>query len=156
MTSTFSSAARLIFLLRVTKAAIGASALLSVGGCNAECGDSQTIRYDCEDCGMTDEAGTFYQSSPITGPLLHFPPQRTYELVHRLNGIPGDIDISLSFRERGSADHPLNLSPSAGNQSIYSVNPEAGTITVTNDVCAEFYLYVTARVTPSSTTADGG
>ncbi len=129
--------------------AAGAAAL-SAAGCNPECGQAQTITYDG---GLTDAAGTVYQSSPITGPLLHFPAQRTYKLIHHLRSAPTEVDIGLSFQESAQPDAPVRLTPSAGNQTLYNVDVDKGTIDVTNDVCGEFFIYVTAR---TGEAPDGG
>jgi hypothetical protein len=119
-----------------------AAALLTSAGCGPECGERQKIRYECENCGRRNDTRTFYESTLITGPLLHFPPQREYEFVHGLVGDITDVDISLSFQESAGSDAGLHLAPSGGNQAIYTVHPDEGTITVRNDVCAEFYIHV--------------
>ena len=112
-------------------------------GCQPECGEEQNITY-AE--GQTDPTRTIYQTTPVTGPLLHFPPQRTYFLVHDLRTDPWDVRINLAFVESGLK---LNLAPSAGNMSVWHVDPkDRKVLVVTNDSCAEFYLHVVAYAPP--------
>jgi hypothetical protein len=121
---------------------LAAAVLLASGvvGCQPDCGEKQTIRYEQ---GVTDPTRTVYQSTSIVGPWLHFPGRRTYELVHNLRTDPVEVSISLAFEERGE-----NLAPSAGNQSVYKVDSAKHLINVTNDTCGEFFVYVVARAAP--------
>jgi hypothetical protein len=109
-------------------------------GCQPECGEKQEIRYEE---GLTDPTHTVYQTTPILGPWLHFPAQRTYKLVHDLRTFPIDVNLSLAFDERNE-----NLAPAAGNQAVWHVDPTTGEIYVKNDSCAEFYVYVVAYAAP--------
>jgi len=109
-------------------------------GCQPDCGEKQEIRYEQ---GITDPTHTVYQSSPITGPWLHFPALRAYQLVHTLRTFPVEVNVSLAFAESGE-----NLAPGAGRESVWHVDPKSGDIFVTNDSCAEFYVYVVARAAP--------
>lgn len=117
--------------------------------CQPDCGDQQTIRYEF---GITNDAKTEYATTPVTGPLLHFPPQRIYLLVHGLRADPTDVHINLSFVESGDT---LTLAPSSGNQSIWHTR-EKGVIWVKNDSCAEFYVHVYASTHLPPDPADAG
>ena len=126
--------------------ALAGTALFASGtsGCAPDCGDEQTIRYEQ---GTTNAAHTQYWTTPVTGPLLHFPPNRTYQLVHGLKAEPTNVVINLSFQAIDG-----NLAPGAGNQSLW--RPEAGAILLENDTCAEFYVHVFASTDLAADPAD--
>jgi hypothetical protein len=109
-------------------------------GCQPDCGEKQIITYEK---GTTDPTHTLYQTSPVTGPWLHFPPLRNYILVHSLRTFPVEVHVSLAFAESGE-----NLATGAGRESVWNIVPDSGAISVTNDSCAEFYVYVVARAAP--------
>jgi hypothetical protein len=119
------------------------------GGCQPDCGEKQEITYAQ---GMTNEAKTEYQSTPLNGPLLHFPPQRIYRLRHGLRAEPTHVDINLSFLESGDKQ---TLAPSSGNQSLWHVH-EKGIIWLKNDSCAEFYVHVFASTDLPAEPTDAG
>jgi hypothetical protein len=123
--------------------ALGAPGALD--GCSSDCERSdEVVRWEG---GITDASGSEYQSSPRSGPLLHFPAGRRYSLAHGLSSEPGHVEIWLAFSETGS------LAPSAGNQSIVDV-VDREQIVVKNDTCAEFWLWLLA--TRSLIGADAG
>jgi hypothetical protein len=130
---------------------LAAAALVAsvAAGCQPDCGDKQTIRYEH---GMTSEDRTAYWTTPPTGPLLHFPPQRIYLLVHGLRADPTHVDINLSFLESGEKQ---TLSPSSGNQSLWHTR-EKGIIWLKNDSCAEFYVHAFASTDLPPDPSDAG
>ena len=101
---------------------------------------------------MNNDAHTQYWTTPVTGPLLHFPPQRIYELVHGLRAAPTHVDINLSFVESGDK---MNLAPSSGNQSLWHVD-KRGFIWLKNDSCAEFYVHLFASTDLPADPTDAG
>jgi hypothetical protein len=102
-----------------------------------------------------DESGTFYQTSDWTGPLLYFPADRRFDIVHGLGSKDLSIDVYLSFREEGNPDSGISAAPSAGDQAVIEQVTEE-IVRVHNDTCAEFYLRVTARAPNAGAAADAG
>jgi hypothetical protein len=105
--------------------------------------------------------GDVYESSDVSGPLLDFPPGRTYRLMHDLGARPRDVDAYLAFDPfplegpNNDTGKSSNIAPSAGNQTVIEAKT-AEYIDVRNDTCADgTFLYVVASE-PEATTADAG
>lgn len=88
--------------------------------------------------------GETYHSGPWEGPHPFFPPGRTIVFEHGLGRIPWHINFWLAFQPTGT------LAPSAGNmaelRTMDSPSPQVdeNTISVYNDTCSDFYLFVVA------------
>jgi hypothetical protein len=90
--------------------------------------------------------GNTYHSAPLLGPYAYFPAFRTTTFVHGLHAIPWAMQFWLAFSPNGT------LAPSAGNMTELVAPTDGGpppvtaeTITVYNDTCSEFYLWVVAQ-----------
>jgi hypothetical protein len=111
--------------------------------------------------GITDPTRTTYETTPINGTWLHFPPGRIFDLRHNLRG-PVLAPLSyVSFKARltpdededdTSMDNPNNFSESAGNQVVFEEPDEdkEHTIRVRNDTCSEFYIRIVATTAPGA------
>lgn len=86
--------------------------------------------------------GNTYESGPIDGPWVDFPPNRTLVFHHGFGVKPFQIVPYVSFDSSGSS------APSAGNSSIF-VGSDCETITMKNDTCSEFWIRVTAISRPT-------
>ncbi|HEX3776729.1 MAG TPA: hypothetical protein VHV51_19790 [Polyangiaceae bacterium] len=94
--------------------------------------------------------GNTYRSAPYGGPYAYFPSSRTVIFEHGLAAIPYGMQFWLAFSDRGT------LAPSAGNMTELPGVDDGGmpavndqTISVYNNTCSEFYLWVVAqRSTP--------
>jgi hypothetical protein len=100
--------------------------------------------------------GDVYRSAPYGGPYDYFPPARTITFEHGLGTTPYAVQLWVAFSAYGT------LAPSAGNITELrgpDSTPDAAlndqSISVYNDSCSDFYLWVVAeRSAPSA--ADGG
>jgi hypothetical protein len=94
--------------------------------------------------------GNTYRSAPFGGPYAFFPANRTVTFEHGLAAVPYAIQLWLAFSATGT------LAPSAGNMTELPAVTDGGlpavndqTISVYNNTCSEFYLWVVAeRSTP--------
>jgi hypothetical protein len=120
--------------------------LASMGCTTSTCSrapDSLTIALG--DNGSTVEGNT-YRSAPFGGPYADFPAFRTITFEHGLAAVPYAIQLWLAFTSDGT------LAPSAGNMTEL-VTPDDGgppavnaeSISVYNNTCSEFYLWVVAE-----------
>ncbi len=109
--------------------------------------------------GITDPTRTSYESTPLNGEWLHFPPGRTYDLRHNLRDDPNGpllVQSYVSFKSRlsegagSTTENPNNFSESAGNQVVYESTEKPQTIRVRNDTCADFYVRIVAMVAPGT------
>jgi hypothetical protein len=99
--------------------------------------------------GITDDAGTTYETTPIDGTWLHFPAGRRFDLRHNLRGRVITVQSYVSFRDRLSpeeededdAENPNNFTESAGNLVVYEKSLDPQVIRIRNDSC-ENSLYV--------------
>ena len=118
----------------------------SIGCTTSTCSrapDSLTVALG--DNGSTVEGNT-YRSAPFGGPYAYFPAFRTITFEHGLAAIPYAMQLWLAFTSDGT------LAPSAGNMTEL-VTPQDGgppavnaeTISVYNNTCSEFYLWVVAE-----------
>jgi hypothetical protein len=115
--------------------ALGAVALSGAAGCGATC--------DISDEGNPPEIftggavlGDSYASSPMGGPLLHFPGGKQYQLVHHLGFTPSPPSIYFAF-----AQFDDRSSPCAGNScEVRCVDDQI--IWIKNDTCTEFWVVV--------------
>jgi hypothetical protein len=122
-------------------------------GCANDC-PGDLIRFEG---GITNSSRTYYQSSPIEGPFLHFPGGRAYEFVHGLRERPSEVHAWVSFSETPLIANEGSMAESAGNQSSISIGDEV--FRVHNATCAEFWLYVVANTPPEepdASTSDAG
>jgi hypothetical protein len=117
-------------------AAFGAF-IAAVTACSPPCQTADTDPVRFKD-GKADPSGTNYESSAMSGPYLHFPGGRRYQLEHHLKRAPFVVQTYLSFDESGGS-----FSESAGNQTVIDFVDDQ-IIQVRNDTCAEFWLRVTA------------
>ena len=126
--------------------ASAAFSLSSIGCTTSTCSrapDSVTLALG--DNGSTVERNT-YRSAPFGGPYADFPAFRTITFEHGLAAIPYAIQLWLAFTSDGT------LAPSAGNMTEL-VTPQDGgppavnaeNISVYNNTCSEFYLWVVAE-----------
>lgn len=117
----------------------------------------------CQDCdtsgvevkfsqGTTSADRTHYESSPVDGEWLHFPPGRRYQLRHNLREGFLTVQSYVAFPDdRDSGKSPTSYAEAAGNQVVFEtedVPPDV--IQVRNDTCAEFFVRVVADVVPTS------
>jgi hypothetical protein len=106
--------------------------------------------------GITDPTGMTYESTPINGEWLHFPPGRVFELRHKLRYGVVSLQSYVSFKPRltdegsGSNENPNNFAESAGNQVVFEETCEPQTIQIRNDTCSEFYVRIVATAAPGA------
>lgn len=124
----------------VAKACLGLVVALGVGGCG--CGKEEGVPIVFE--GGTVE-GNEYQSSPVTGPWLHFPGGRRYQLIHRLGRAPTRFEAFWAFNEYPQARERESLTLATGNAAVFEEVAERG-LTIHNDTCTEFFVRVVASV----------
>ncbi len=115
---------------------------------NAGCSSTSTCSRDPDSVIVPRSealvAGDTYHSAPIGGPYQYFPPSRTVIFEHGLGAAPYAVQFWLAFSERGT------LAPSAGNMTELKSLDETEdpvtneTISVYNDTCSDFYLWVVA------------
>jgi hypothetical protein len=138
-------------LLRWTRVATVVGALL-VAGCDCGREDGDPIRYAG---GITDAAGTFYQSSSIQGTWLHFPGGRRYRLLHDLIDDPDQVVVYLAFREDPIREGTNgSTTVSSGNVGLIEAT-ENHYIQIRNDTCSEYFVRVTAEVLDGAGGAGG-
>jgi hypothetical protein len=118
--------------------------VLSLLGCTDTCDADDTTVVPFAD-GRTNAAGTFYETSPIQGPYLHFPSGRAFELRHGLVSAPEVVHTYLSFDGEALLAGASNVAESAGNQAVIE-RVDGEVVRVRNDTCSEFYLRVAATV----------
>jgi hypothetical protein len=82
--------------------------------------------------------GNVYRSADFTGPFAYFPPARTISFDHKLGVTPYAMQFWLAFSADGI------LAPSAGNMTEL-VALDDHQISVLNDTCSDFYLWVVAE-----------
>jgi hypothetical protein len=131
---------------------------------SAGCSSTSTCSRDPDAITVTDGivTGNRYISGPFGGPYVYFPPARTITFEHDLkeHGFaepPYDEQIWLAFSPNGT------LAEAAGNEAELVQTADGGngitneTITVYNDTCSTFYIWLVATA-PSDVTAasDGG
>jgi hypothetical protein len=112
--------------------------------------------------GITHFAGTpyaWYESAPLKGPYLDFPPGRTYRFVHQLGGVVGQPQANFSFAEfpiatTNDGPHKSGFVTGAGNQATFE-RATADTFDIRNDTCSDVYLRVTAAF-PTLGDSDAG
>lgn len=119
----------------------------------------------CQDCDTTvgdpvdfDEGSTspdrlHYESTPVDGEWLHFPPGRSYALEHDLRAGSINVKSYVTFPDNdGAGKNPSSFAESAGNQVIYepAKASDARHIVIRNDTCAEYFVRVVADVTPDT------
>jgi hypothetical protein len=131
---------------------IAAALALSSQGCTSSC-DGVSDAPIAFLAGITNAAGTEYQTSPWDGRYLSFPANRRYDLVHGLYTTPAHVSTYLGFVEI-----PLgaegSVAESAGNMVlIEEVNDEL--VGVRNDTCQHFYLRVVASVAAGAPAPSG-
>jgi hypothetical protein len=115
------------------------------GGAEAGADGGTEFRADIS-TGIKDKTGDIYYSAPYgVGPYAYFPPFRTITFEHDLGVIPV-VEFWLAFSARGT------LAPSAGNITELRVGDDGGanaltpdTISVYNNTCSDFYLWVEAK-----------
>jgi hypothetical protein len=99
--------------------------------------------------GITNSAGTYYETAPLDGEWLHFPAGRRFDLRHNLRG-PALVKSYVSFKprlvddEKDSTEDPNNYSEGAGNQVVFEPVDDPQIIRVRNDTCSESYLRIVA------------
>ena len=103
-----------------------------------------------------DEERTVYETSAAFGEYLHFPPGRTYDLIHGLVNTPHVIDSYIAFKrviEQGDEGQTGNYAEGAGNLMVVECQ-DMERVRVRNDSCADLYLRVVLEASPESTQAD--
>jgi len=112
-------------------------------GCRTSCDDAVDGPAERVTSGLTDAAGSVYESVAWDGSYHEFPPQKRYEFVHGLRGVPRLVQTFVSFSETPFARENGNISEAAGNEVIFE-GVDATSIRVRNDTCETFYLRVAA------------
>lgn len=112
--------------------------------------------------GITNGARTIYETGAPTGDMLHFPPGRTYDLVHGLRARPVTVNSFISFTKRLTPDgdgtdttKPNHVAESAGNAVVIE-RWDDEKIRVRNDSCGEFYVRIVALADGAPSSAEGG
>ncbi len=134
---------RALMLVLACASALASSACTSTSSCSRD-PDFETVPLDGKSGSIVQ--GNTYLSAPYGGPYTHFPPFRTETFEHGLGEIPYNLQFWLAFSDRGT------LAPSAGNMTELRVPDDGGapalnaqTISVYNNTCSEFYLWVVAE-----------
>lgn len=131
---------------RLARLLAGALCALSSSACTTSTctrsADFTTVALG--DSGSAVEGNT-YHSAPFGGPYAYFPPFRTITFEHGLAAVPYAMQFWLAFSSGGT------LAPSAGNMTELRAVDDAGpaindqTISVYNNTCSDFYLWVVAE-----------
>lgn len=128
--------------------------LFGVSGCGScKTRGQQPIEYRD---GTTFPGGLTYETSEPFGEYLHFPPGRTYDLIHGLVATPYQVTSYVAFKrmiEQGDKDKTGNYAESAGNQVVVECQ-DAERVRVRNDTCAEMYLRVLLEANPDQSQED--
>lgn len=132
----------LALLLLASTLGLGSAACTNTSTCSRD-PDFVTVPLDGNSGAIVE--GNTYRSAPFGGPYAHFPPFRTLTFEHGLGEVPYDVQFWLAFTPNGT------LAPSAGNMTELR-NPDDGgalplnakTISVYNNTCSEFWLWVVA------------
>ncbi len=111
--------------------------------------------------GLTNAAGTYYETGASDQPFLYFPGGRRYRFRHGLRGVPSTFEARLAFSPCPFSDEidvpgeqpkckPVTAdsegpgaAETAGNQVLFEKISDT-VVEVRNDTCAEFYLRVWA------------
>lgn len=104
--------------------------------------------------------GDTWQSTPLDGPWLNFPAQRTYGIIigdwavqkrqfySQLASVSADLEPNKQPAcTNGVCDPETNWAPGAGNIAQFSY-ARAGFIKITNNTCAQFYLRLVLKAYP--------
>lgn len=126
--------------------------LVGSTGCVSECerdGRTPQVYRD----GLTSSDGSFYQTAPLDGTYLFFPPGRVYNLEHGLGEVPAEYHVWLAFvpDPLANGERGAGTSESAGNQAVVELVDDE-ILQVRNDTCAEFFVRVVARTGSASAT----
>lgn len=132
---------------------LGLPAFTLIAGCSG-CNVSGQQALEYTD-GIVSPDRTMYESTAPGSEMLHFPPGRVYHLAHGLGTDHLEISPYVSFVKQlvpgGDGSDPFapnHISAAAGNQAVIEGWNE-DFIRIRNDTCAEFYLYLVARTSPS-------
>ena len=122
--------------------------LFAASGCGScKTRGQEPIEY--RDADPTDD-GLYYETSAAFGEYLHFPPGRTYDLIHGLVTAPYEVTSFIAFNreiKQGGDGNTGNYAESAGNQVVVECQ-DTERVRVRNDTCAEFYLRVILKANP--------
>ena len=102
--------------------------------------------------GHVNRDRTIYVSSLPDEAYVYLPPNRTLVFSVGLGSFPTSVNVALAF----SPDYDATLAPAAGNAALIK-SKSADTITLKNDTCSDYYVWLTA--TASATPfmpVDGG
>ena len=113
------------------------------------CDGSVAVYCTCgaADCGgkVLDD-GLTWVSGPIEGAWLPFPRERFWTIDPRdasgkkLRGRITSLDVFISATQ----DHGV-AAPAAGNNAQWSYSPANQTLTVQNDTCSDYFVYIVAH-----------
>ena len=136
-------------------AALLALGTLAAPGCRTSCDDAEEGSAERVTDGTTDAASGVYESAPWNGAYHEFLPQKRYEFVHGLAGVPRIVQTFVAFDETplGERAHG-NVSEAAGNEVIIE-GVDATSIRVRNDTCETFFLRVAASDPEAAPEAGG-
>ncbi|HVU01439.1 MAG TPA: hypothetical protein VHE30_06790 [Polyangiaceae bacterium] len=106
--------------------------------------------------GDTDLVRMTYESAPLGGPFLDFPPGRTYRFFHGLHGVPRLVKANISFAEfpTGEGTDSEGFVDPAGNQVTYEAVTDEY-VDVRNDTCSDVRIRLYAA-DPEVATTDAG
>ena len=133
----------------VVPVAVAMLALLSAGCGSCETGGQAAIEYrggtkNWAEGDSPPEVRRYETSLPF-GEYLHFPAGRRFDLIHRLDAAPYDVQAFLSFEripgEASKDDNTGNFAAAAGNQFVVECIDEER-VRVRNDTCSDGYLRV--------------
>ena len=130
-------------------AAVAMLALLSAGCGSCETGGQAAIEYWGGTTniipGEAPPEVRRYETSLPFAEYLHFPAGRRFDLMHRLDAAPYDVQAFLSFEripgEASEDDNTGNFAQASGNQFVVECIDDER-VRVRNDTCAEGYLRV--------------
>jgi hypothetical protein len=111
-------------------------------GCKTSCSDPEGDTPEVVQSGVTDATRSVYQSAPWLGEWLEFRPNKSYEFIHGLRGVPTVLQAWVGFHRAPLRDDH-NVSEAAGNEAIFQ-DVTAEHFQVRNDTCETFYLRVVA------------
>jgi hypothetical protein len=128
--------------------------LLGASGCGS-CKTRGQEPVEFREAEPTDD-GLYYETSEPFGEYLHFPPGRTFDLIHGLIGTPSTVTSYIAFKrtiEQGDEGNTGNYAESAGNQVVVECQ-DVERVRVRNDTCAELYLRVVLEANPNLSQED--
>lgn len=126
--------------------------------CQTSCasGNQQPIKY-VDGKIRTDGSLRIYETTPINGEWLHFPSNRRFLLMHKLETIDyTSMVVYVAFDSHPvpiDQDASADLAIATGDVAIIE-QMKSDSLLIRNDTCSEQYLYV--RITAPNVTPDAG